>query len=344
MTTEARFLCAVCGAIAGQVRLLRGGEPRPDRSRARADALADADALIRPADQAALVVDTFYGVASQPVSGERFGCVADAVAAADTAGLYALGYSYAPFHCPDCGRHRCGGEPARGHRASRRPVRCGAGRRPRESGRVGSRSDRRPGEQRRGRRQAIPRMLGRGGGHIVNISSMAGCVVIPGTVASSASKAALSHLTAGLRADLRGLPIRTTLVELGPIPTDMLAATEEYEPTARSFRRFYRMHLIVDVPREKVADEVVRAVQQGRRHVRIPKRAALFPMLSEVPRRTAELLLGGVPAGSYRRAASSSVRQRASNACLTAAARAATAACSRTYSARPEGVSMQIGW
>lgn len=145
-------------------------------------------------------------------------------------------------------------------------------------------------------RQAVPRMLGRGGGHIVNISSMAGCVVVPGTVAYSASKAALSHFTAGLRADLRGLPIRTTLVELGPIPTDMLAATEEYEPTARSFRRFYRMHLIVDVPREKVADEVVRAVQQGRRHVRIPKRAALFPMLSEVPRRTAELLLGGVPA------------------------------------------------
>ncbi len=108
MTTEARFLCAVCGAIAGQVRLLRGGEPRPDRSRACADALADADALIRPADQAALVVDTFYGVASQPVSGERFGRVADAVAAADAAGLYALGYSYAPFHCPDCAASYCG--------------------------------------------------------------------------------------------------------------------------------------------------------------------------------------------------------------------------------------------
>ncbi|MFZ0831669.1 MAG: SDR family NAD(P)-dependent oxidoreductase [Mycobacterium sp.] len=145
-------------------------------------------------------------------------------------------------------------------------------------------------------RQAIPRMLGRGGGHIVNISSMAGCVVMPGTVAYSASKSALSHFTAGLRADLRGLPIRTTLVELGPIPTDMLAEVEDYEPTARAFRRFYRLRLIVDVPRETVADEVVRAVQRGRRHVRIPKRAALFPMLSEAPRRTVELLLGGVPA------------------------------------------------
>jgi short-subunit dehydrogenase len=144
-------------------------------------------------------------------------------------------------------------------------------------------------------RQAIPRMLGRGGGHIVNISSLAGCSVFPGLVAYCVSKAALSHFTAGLRADLRGLPIGTTLVELGPIPTDMLAEAEDYEPTAKSFRRFYRTRLMVDVPREKVADEVVEAVQKGRRHVRLPKRSALFPMLCEAPRRTTELLLTGVP-------------------------------------------------
>ena len=99
----------------------------------------------------------------------------------------------------------------------------------------------------------------------------------PGLVAYCASKAALSHFTAGLRADLGGLPIGTTLVELGPIPTEMLAEVDSYEPTARSFRRFYRARLMVDVPREKVADEVVAAVQEGRRHVRLPKRGVLYP-------------------------------------------------------------------
>jgi short-subunit dehydrogenase len=143
-------------------------------------------------------------------------------------------------------------------------------------------------------RTIIPRMLRRGGGHIVNISSMAGCSVLPGLVSYSASKAALSHFTAGLRADLRGLPIGTTLVELGPIPTDMLATTEDYEPTAAAFRRFYRMHLVVDVSREKVADEVVDAVQKGRRHVRIPKRMALQSVLAEAPRRATEVMLSGV--------------------------------------------------
>ena len=144
-------------------------------------------------------------------------------------------------------------------------------------------------------RQAIPRMLRRGGGHIVNTSSIAGCSVVPGLVEYCASKAALSHFTAGLRADFRGLPIGTTLVELGPIPTDMLAETGDYQPMAKSFERFYRMRLLVEVPRERVASEVVAAVRKGRRHVRIPKRALLFPLLSEAPRRAAKLVLTGVP-------------------------------------------------
>jgi uncharacterized protein len=44
-----------------------------------------------------------------------------------------------------------------------------------------------------------------------------------------------------------------------------------------------------------VADEVVDAVQKGRRHVRIPKRMALGALLSEAPRRTTEVILRGVP-------------------------------------------------
>jgi uncharacterized protein len=144
-------------------------------------------------------------------------------------------------------------------------------------------------------RQAVLRMLRRDGGHIVNISSNAACAVLPGLVAYSASKAALTHFTAGLRADLRGLPIGTTLVELGLVRTDMLAGLEDYEPTARCFRRFHRMRLLVDIPREKVADEVVQAVQKGRKHVRLPRRTAFPAMLCEVPRRAMELALTGVP-------------------------------------------------
>lgn len=144
-------------------------------------------------------------------------------------------------------------------------------------------------------RQAIPGMLRRGGGHIVNVSSLAGIVVFPGLVTYSASKAALSHFTAGLRTDFRGLPIGTTLVELGAVPTDLLAKADNYEPTAKSFERAYRWGTAVDTPRERVAEEVVKAVLKGRRHVRLPKRSAPFAILVEAPRRITEILLTGVP-------------------------------------------------
>jgi short-subunit dehydrogenase len=143
-------------------------------------------------------------------------------------------------------------------------------------------------------RQVIPGMLQRGRGHIVNISSLAGTAVFPGLVAYSSTKAGLSQLTAGLRAELRGTPLRTTLVELGPIPTDMLDGVEDYAPTRDSFDRFRRLRLLADVPSTQVADSVVAAVEAGRRHVRHPKRAVAFPLLAEAPRRAVEVLLTGV--------------------------------------------------
>jgi hypothetical protein len=53
--------------------------------------------------------------------------------------------------------------------------------------------------------------------------------------------------------------------------------------------------MFVDVPREKVAADVVNAVQKGKRHVRLPKRGAAMGMIVEVPRRMTELALTGVP-------------------------------------------------
>jgi short-subunit dehydrogenase len=143
-------------------------------------------------------------------------------------------------------------------------------------------------------RQAIPVMLGRGNGHIVNVSSLAGVGVFPGLTAYASTKAGLTHFTAGLRADLKGLPIGTTVVELGPIPTEMLSHVSAYRPTDDSFKRFYRLNLLADVSRETVADEVIGAVEKGRRHVRIPKRSVLFPLLAEAPRRMTEIFLTGV--------------------------------------------------
>jgi hypothetical protein len=105
---EARFACAACGELAGRVRLLAGGEQWTDRSQRSLDALADIDAVLRPTDQAALVVDTFDGVESRPVPPDQLDAVASAIAAHDAPALYQLAYSYAPFCCPECASSYCG--------------------------------------------------------------------------------------------------------------------------------------------------------------------------------------------------------------------------------------------
>jgi short-subunit dehydrogenase len=143
-------------------------------------------------------------------------------------------------------------------------------------------------------RQAAPGMVARGRGHLVNVSSLAGFVPFPGLATYAATKAALSQYTAALRADLRGLPVGTTLVELGPVPTELLDEVQGYRPTADAFGRAAALRLSVDVDRRVVADAVVDAVRHRRRHVRLPRRATPFALLAEAPRRITEVALTGV--------------------------------------------------
>ncbi len=143
-------------------------------------------------------------------------------------------------------------------------------------------------------RQALPGMIERGRGHVVNVASLAGVAVFPGLVAYSACKAGLTHFTAGLRADLRGLPIGTTVVEVGLVPTDMGESVVGYGPTASSFKRFERLGLLADTPVDRLSAATVDAVRKDRRHVRLPKRATGFAMLTEAPRRLTEMTLSGV--------------------------------------------------
>lgn len=143
-------------------------------------------------------------------------------------------------------------------------------------------------------RDVVPRMLERGAGHVVNVSSMASIVTTPGLVDYATSKAALSRFTAGLELELRGLPVGFTAVEIGPVPTDMLSHLSDHRPTEASFQRLARLQLTTDVDRADVADAVVEAVERGRRRVRLPRRAAPFAVIAEVPQQVANVLLRGI--------------------------------------------------
>jgi short-subunit dehydrogenase len=136
--------------------------------------------------------------------------------------------------------------------------------------------------------QAIPRMLARGGGHVVNVASIAAVLTPPGLVHYGASKAGLAHYTAGLRMDLRDLPIGVTLVQIGSTATEMDDATQAYPPyvALRRGRPVERVRF----PIGEVVEGIVDAIRRERPNVVLPKPLWAVAGLVEAPRALARFL------------------------------------------------------
>jgi short-subunit dehydrogenase len=143
-------------------------------------------------------------------------------------------------------------------------------------------------------RGALPAMVARGSGMIVDISSMAGVVCNPGTAVYSASKAALTHFNACLHDELAPTGVSTLVVELGLVDTEMEANLHTHGPTDRSLERLRKLRLTRNLSTERVARAIVRAVERDATTLRMPKRAAAFPMMTALPRQAARALLAGV--------------------------------------------------
>lgn len=74
-----------------------------------------------------------------------------------------------------------------------------------------------------GMQLAVPRMIERGRGHVVNVNSAAGKWGVPGENVYCAAKWAVVGLTELLREELRGTPVHLSLVFFGPAPTRLSA-------------------------------------------------------------------------------------------------------------------------
>lgn len=139
-------------------------------------------------------------------------------------------------------------------------------------------------------RQAIPLMRSRSRGHIVNISSLAAAGGFAGMTLYSSSKAGLSGFHRVLRHELKKSPVGLTLVEIGPIPTDMLASVKGLRAAEQMFGRLRRLQLLPEVPRERVATAVCDAIERGTASVCLPKRAKIYPILVGLPQRIVNAL------------------------------------------------------
>ena len=144
-------------------------------------------------------------------------------------------------------------------------------------------------------RQVVPGMIARGRGQIVNVSSGFSAVAAAGVASYCSSKAGLSHFTSALQQELTATGVGTTLVELGPVRTVMMADLFEDRLTGPAMRRLLRLHLATLVEPGDVAAQVCDAVAHGRRHVVLPRRMTPVVALTWLPRRAADLLLTGLP-------------------------------------------------
>ncbi len=108
---------------------------------------------------------------------------------------------------------------------------------------------------------ALPVMQSRGGGHIVNISSVAGRHPFPSASVYSASKAAVDSFTSGLRAELAsqikkgGPPIRVTSIAPGAVQTNLTTSIMDQD-TRVATEAYYES---IDAPLQ--SEDVARAVQ-----------------------------------------------------------------------------------
>ena len=118
---------------------------------------------------------------------------------------------------------------------------------------------------------ALPGMLERRDGSIVNVTSVAGYVPNPGESAYGASKAALSRWSHGLAVDLDGTGVHVGVVSPGPIDTEIWSLDEEQSYTGKLY------------PPQVVAEAVAKMIERRVTHLTAPRRygavGALYPLV-----------------------------------------------------------------
>lgn len=130
-----------------------------------------------------------------------------------------------------------------------------------------------------GMQLVIPRMLERGGGHIVNVASSAGKFGGPGVATYCGTKHAVVGITESVRAELKGQPIDLSLVMPGVVRTELTAGV----PDPRGLKA---------VQPEDIAEAIVEAIQSGRYEVYVPRLlSAAYKVSRLLPLRATDALM-----------------------------------------------------
>jgi len=105
---------------------------------------------------------------------------------------------------------------------------------------------------------ALPHMQRQKSGHFINVSSVAGHKVRPGSAVYAATKTAVRVISEGLRQEVKPYGIRTTVLSPGAVSSELMNSVTEPD-VAAGIRKFYEDYAI---PAETFARMVVFAMSQ----------------------------------------------------------------------------------
>lgn len=105
---------------------------------------------------------------------------------------------------------------------------------------------------------ALPHMKAQRGGHIINVSSVAGHKVRPGGAVYAATKHAVRVISEGLRQEVKPYNIRTTVISPGAVESELPGSLTEAD-IAQGMREFYEATAI---PADSFARMVAFAMSQ----------------------------------------------------------------------------------
>jgi NADP-dependent 3-hydroxy acid dehydrogenase YdfG len=129
-----------------------------------------------------------------------------------------------------------------------------------------------------GMKEALPRMLARGSGHVVNLASVAGKAGFPHLATYCATKHAVVGLSESMRAELRGTAIELTCVMPSLVNTELTSGIRAGRGVDK-------------VEPEDVAAAIVGALREPRFEVYVPRSVGRIKRFFDfMPRRIAEAL------------------------------------------------------
>lgn len=129
-----------------------------------------------------------------------------------------------------------------------------------------------------GMKIALPRFVGRGHGHLVNLASMVGKAPVAAIATYTGTKHFVVGVTEAVREELKGTGVDITYVMPGPVRTELTAGV----PNAR-FVKF--------IEPEEVAAAIVGAVERPRVDVYVPKSLGPLMVVGQLlPRRGRDAL------------------------------------------------------